>query len=85
MDPEPQLIGLENLTQVEEMPIARVSPILQVTHATGGQFKYRGHIISFPQNIESVAKKLPHLVKDLPMIVVCRKDQHGTITNLAYT
>ena len=55
MDPEAQPIDLENLTQVEEMLIARVSPILQVTHATGGQLKYRGHTISFPQNIESVA------------------------------
>ena len=27
---------LANLTQVEEMLIARVSPILQVTHATDG-------------------------------------------------
>ncbi|XP_057871639.2 uncharacterized protein LOC131078030 [Cryptomeria japonica] len=63
------------------MLIARISPILQVTHATGGQFKYKGHTISFPQNIENMAKKLPHLVKDLPLIVVRRKDQHGTSYN----
>ena len=36
MDLEAQLIELETLTQVEEMLITRVSPILQVTHATGG-------------------------------------------------
>ena len=29
----------------------------------------------FPQNTESVAKKLPHLVKDLPIIIVHRKHQ----------
>jgi hypothetical protein len=43
---------LANLTQVEEMLIARVNPILQVTHATGGQYKYKGHTISFPQHVE---------------------------------
>ena len=81
MDRKAQPKELANLTQVEEMLIARVSPILQVTHATGGQLKYRGHTISFPQNIESVAKKLPHLVKDLPIIIVHRKDQRGTHYN----
>ena len=48
MDLEAQPIDLENLTQVEEMLIAHVSPILQVTHATGGQLKCRGNTISFP-------------------------------------
>ena len=37
MDPGPQPEELANLTQVEEMLIARVSPVLQVTHATSGQ------------------------------------------------
>ena len=60
VDPKAQLKELENLTQVEEMLIACVSPILQVTHATSGQLKYQGHTINFPQNIESIAKKLPH-------------------------
>ena len=47
MDLGCQLQDLKNLTQVEEMLIARVNPILQVTHATGGQYKYKGHTISF--------------------------------------
>ena len=81
MDPKAQPIDLANLTQVEEILIVCVSSILQVTHATGGQLKYRGHTIIFPQNIESVTKKLPHLVKDLPLIVVRRKDQWGTHYN----
>ena len=43
---QPQVLA--NLTQVEEMLIACVIPILQVTHATGGQYKYKGHTICFP-------------------------------------
>ena len=70
MDPGPQPEELANLTQVEEMLIARVSPILQVTHATGGQFKYRGHTISFPQNIDHVSNILPHTIDKLMIIIV---------------
>ncbi|XP_059068758.1 uncharacterized protein LOC131859203 [Cryptomeria japonica] len=81
MDPGPQPNELANLTQVEEMLIARVSPILQVTHATGSQYKYKGHMISFPQNVDHVSKKLPHLIENLPIIIVRRRDQHGTNYN----
>ena len=56
MDLGPQPEDLENLTQVDEILIACVSPILQVTHATSGQFK-------------------------LPIIIVWRRDQHGTQYN----
>ena len=48
LDPGKQPNVLKNLTQVEEMFIARVTPILQVTHARGGQYKYSGHTISCP-------------------------------------
>ena len=70
MDPRSQPSELANLTQVEEMLIARVSPILQVTHAIGGQYKYKGHKISFPRNIEHIYKSLPHPIKELPIIIV---------------
>eukprot|EP01018_Ginkgo_biloba_P016121 Gb_08820 [translate_table: standard] len=53
MDPKEQPYVLAVLTQVEEMLIPRVSPILQVSHAPGGQYKYSGHTISFPQDIHS--------------------------------
>lgn len=48
MDPGSQSLELSNSTQIEEMLIVRVNPILQVTHATRGQYKYKGHMISFP-------------------------------------
>ena len=81
MDPGPQPLQLSNLTQIEEMLIARINPILQVTHATGGQFKYKGHTISFPQEVREIAKILPHRIKDLPIIIVRKKDQRGTSYN----
>jgi hypothetical protein len=55
MDPRDQALVLSILTQVEEMLIDRVNPLLQVSHARGGQYKYSGHTISFPQNINTIA------------------------------
>ena len=40
MDPGIQSHVLAVLTQVEEMIISHVNPILQVTHAHDGQYKY---------------------------------------------
>ena len=54
MDPHEQPNILRVLTQVEYMLITRVNPILQVTHAQGGQYKYSGHTISFPQDIATI-------------------------------
>ena len=50
------------LTQVEEMLISHANPVLQVTHAHGGQYKYFGHTIFFPQDISNISKYLPHLI-----------------------
>ena len=44
------------------MLISRANLILQVTHAHGGQYKYSGHTICFPQDISNIATYLPHLV-----------------------
>ena len=63
------------------MLIAHVSPILQVTHAIGGQYKYKGHRISFPQNIEHVSNILPHTIDNFPITIVRQRDQHGTHYN----
>lgn len=74
MDPGEQPYVLQQLTQVEEMLIARVNPILQVTHARGGQYKYSGHTISFPQDITTIAKYLPRMISDLDILIVKRQN-----------
>ena len=79
MNPGLQPLVLASLTQIEEMLIARASPILQVMHSIGGQYKYRGHTISFPQEVKDVAKKLPRYIRELDlMIVVQKKGQKGS-------
>ena len=59
MDPGEQPNILRVLTQVEEMLIAHVNPILQVTHARGGKYKYSDHTISFPQDISTIVQSSP--------------------------
>ena len=70
IDPGIQPPVLAVLTQVEEMLISHANPILQVTHAHGGQYKYSGHIIYFPQDISNIATYLPHLISELDILVV---------------
>ena len=42
-------------------------------HSIGGQYKYRGHTISFPQEIKYVAKTLPQHINNLDLMVVVQK------------
>ena len=72
MDPGSQPKVLANLTQVKEMLIALVIPILQVTHPTSGQYKYKGHTICFPRHVEEVSKVLSHAIDKFPIIIVWR-------------
>ena len=62
MDPGNQPVVLAVLTQVAKMLISHANPILQVTHAHGGQYKHFGHTICFPQDISNLATYLQHLV-----------------------
>ena len=73
MDPGEQPHILSTLTQVEEMLIERINLILQVTHARGGQYKYSGHTIIFPQDINSIAKNLPRRIEYLDILIVRRE------------
>lgn len=74
MDPSEQLVCLQKLTQIKEILIAKVSPVLQVTYAKGGQLKYNGHTIYFPQDIFALTTQLPRHINALDIIIVNKKD-----------
>jgi hypothetical protein len=61
---------LQNLTQIEEMLIARALPIMRVYIKPGGQRGYSGHCINLPQNVKELAMSLPRYPKDLAVIIV---------------
>ena len=68
--PSPVPEELQNLTQIEEMLIARVFPVISVYTKPGGQRAYRGHCINFPQEVEEIFHTLPRYPNELPVIIV---------------
>ena len=55
MIPGPVPIALQGLTEIEEMLIARVFPVMQVyTRPRGGQRSYKGHVLNLPHNVQKV-------------------------------
>ncbi len=54
---------LQNLTQIEELLIARALPNMRVYFKPGGQQGYSGHCINMPQKVGELAKVLPYYSK----------------------
>lgn len=73
MDPGPVPECLKNLSQIEEMLIARACPIMCIYWKHGGQRGYKGHVINFPQNVESFLSKLPCCTHDLLFVAMLQK------------
>ncbi|XP_028419285.1 uncharacterized protein LOC114545138 [Dendronephthya gigantea] len=78
MDPGTVPEQLRGLTQVEEMLISRVCPIMQVYRKHGGQRGYKGHVLNLPQDIQSFLNRLPAQVADLPVMIVRRQGADET-------
>ena len=73
---------LQNLTQIEEMLIARVLPIMRIYIKPGGQRGYTGHCINLPQNVAELATSLPRYPKDLAVIIVKVKGRENTFRDV---
>ena len=61
---------LQVLTQVEEMLISAIMPIMSIYRLPHGQYGYSGHVINLPQDVASFATSLPRLPSELDVIVV---------------
>ena len=69
---------LHDLTQVEEMLIARALPVMRVYLKPGGQRAYHGHCINLPQDVSEFASSLPHYPKDLSVLIVKMKGKDNS-------
>lgn len=78
MDPGKVPPSLEGLSQIEEMLIARVCPIMCVFRLKGGQRGYNGHVLNLPQDLQGFLDKLPCHVSDLPVILIRRHGSDNT-------
>ena len=81
MDPGSVPPCLKDMTQIEELLIARACPIMTVYHKHGGQLGYSGHVLNLPQNIQQFINKLPVRVNDLPVLTISRQGAANTHHN----
>ncbi|CAG8503777.1 4193_t:CDS:2 [Paraglomus occultum] len=59
MDPGDIPEELQDLTEIEEMLIARAFTVMSIYRLRGGQYGYRGNVVNFPQDICEFATRLP--------------------------
>ena len=67
---------LKGLSEVEEMLISPVIPLMSIYHLCCGQYGYSGHVINLPQDIPLFISSLPRQPFDLD-IVILRKEGSG--------
>ena len=84
MDPRPVSPELLELTQVEEMLISSVMPIVSLYHLSHGQFGYSGHIINLPQDVATFVKTLPRSPSQLDVLLDIGKVLLGHTKTLGY-
>jgi ATP-dependent DNA helicase PIF1 len=68
---------LDGITQMEEMLCSLASPCFLMWVSKGGQYKSRGNVITFSQDITHLCTTLPRLPEQLDVLVV-RKPGAGT-------
>ena len=78
MDPGEVPEELQGLTELEEMLIARVFPVMSVYRLREGQHGYRGNVINFPQDVQEFATYLPRNPSSLDVLVVRRQSANNS-------
>jgi hypothetical protein len=75
IDPGDLPAYLPELTQVEEMIIARSYVQIMVYRYRGHQYHYSGHCVSFMQNTVKTVAMLPNLPLELDIVVLRPSDR----------
>ena len=70
MDPGDVPSHLPQLTQIEEILIARVHSAVELWQARGQQWKYKGHVIHFLRDVAKVYDQLPLLPEDIDVVLL---------------
>ena len=65
---------LHDITQMEEMLCSLASPCFLMWVSKGGQYKSRGNVITFSQDISNLCTTLPHLPEQLDILLVRKPD-----------
>jgi hypothetical protein len=70
---------LEKLTMVEEMLISPILAVMSIYRLPGGALINRGFCANFSQDLGEILTTLPRLPKDLPLLVLKKKDQNNNV------
>jgi len=73
MNPGDLPVELQGLTEIEEMLIAQIFPVISVYCLRGGQYAYKGNVINFPQDVHEFTTRLPRHPSSLDVLVVRRQ------------
>ena len=69
----------ENLKMVEEMLISTLFAIMSVYRLPGGALTNLGFCANFVQDLQPLLKTLPRVPKDLPILILKKKDQANNV------
>lgn len=69
---------LAEATQIEEMLIAPVLPLMTVFRVRGGGRACRGHCANFSQDVRTFTRVLPRRTRDVPIVIVRRQVNNGS-------
>ena len=69
----------EQLTMVEEMLISPILAVMSIYRLPGGALINRGFCANFSQDIGELLQTLPRLPKDLPLLILKKKDQNNNV------
>ena len=69
---------MQGLSQVEEMLISAVMPIMSLHKLPHGQYGYTGHVVNLPQDVASFARSLPRLPSNLNVLVIRKEGANNT-------
>ena len=69
---------LNGIMQMEEMLCSLASPCFIMWVSKGGQYKARGNVITFSQDVSTLCTVLPRLPKELDVLIVRKTDSQTT-------
>ncbi|KAK3910005.1 LOW QUALITY PROTEIN: ATP-dependent DNA helicase [Frankliniella fusca] len=70
MDPFVVPEQLQSLTYIEKQLISRIHPVISLYRVKKLQYKYKGQVINFTQDVQKVADSLPYMLEDLTHVVI---------------
>jgi hypothetical protein len=79
--PENVKEAFDQLTMMEEMLIAPICAVMSIFRLPGGGLIQRGYCANFKQELSPILKLLPRLPKDVPILVLKKKDQDNNVKN----